>query len=31
VRWVLHHVVEHLAAHYGQVLLLRHLHEKAKT
>lgn len=24
VRWVLHHQLEHLAGHYGQVLLLRH-------
>lgn len=26
VRWSLYHVVEHTAGHYGQVLLLRHLH-----
>ncbi len=24
VRWILYHVLEHLAGHYGQVLLLRH-------
>jgi len=24
VRWVLYHLVEHLAGHYGQILLLRH-------
>jgi len=26
VRWVLYHVLEHEAGHYGQILLLRHLH-----
>lgn len=26
VRWILHHLLEHFAGHYGQVLLLRHLH-----
>ncbi len=26
LRWVLYHVVEHLSGHYGQILLLRHLH-----
>ena len=26
VRWMLYHVLEHFAAHYGQILLLRHLH-----
>jgi uncharacterized damage-inducible protein DinB len=25
-RWILYHLVEHLAGHYGQVLLLRHLY-----
>ena len=24
--WVLYHLVEHFAGHYGQILLLRHLH-----
>jgi hypothetical protein len=26
VRWLVHHIVEHLAGHYGQILLLRHLY-----
>jgi len=26
VRWVLYHLAEHFSGHYGQVLLLRHLH-----
>ncbi len=26
VRWILYHVVEHEAGHYGQILLLRHLY-----
>ncbi|MFM7231975.1 MAG: DinB family protein [bacterium] len=26
VRWILYHIVEHYAGHYGQVLLLRHLY-----
>ncbi len=26
LRWVLYHVLEHQAGHYGQMLLLRHLH-----
>lgn len=30
VRWVLYHVLEHQAGHYGQVLLLRHQHRLAK-
>jgi uncharacterized damage-inducible protein DinB len=25
LRWVLYHVLEHFAGHYGQILLLRHL------
>lgn len=25
-RWVLYHLVEHFAGHYGQILLLRHLY-----
>jgi len=29
VRWVLYHVLEHQAGHYGQILLLRHLHRDA--
>ncbi len=28
VRWILHHVLEHQAGHYGQILLLRHLHRE---
>jgi len=24
VRWILYHVLEHQAGHYGQILLLRH-------
>lgn len=26
LRWLLYHVLEHQAGHYGQMLLLRHLH-----
>jgi uncharacterized damage-inducible protein DinB len=26
VRWVFYHMLEHLAGHYGQVLLLRHMY-----
>ena len=26
LRWVFYHVLEHYAGHYGQILLLRHLH-----
>jgi len=26
LRWILYHVLEHQAGHYGQILLLRHLH-----
>ena len=29
-RWVLYHLVEHLAGHYGQVLLLRHEYRDRK-
>jgi hypothetical protein len=29
-RWVLHHLVEHFAGHYGQILLLRHLHRATR-
>jgi uncharacterized damage-inducible protein DinB len=29
-RWVLHHLVEHLAGHFGQILLLRHLYRDAR-
>ncbi len=29
VRWILYHVLEHEAGHYGQVNLLRHLHRTA--
>jgi uncharacterized damage-inducible protein DinB len=29
-QWVLYHVVEHFAGHYGQILLLRHLHQDAR-
>jgi hypothetical protein len=24
LRWTLYHMLEHLAGHYGQILLLRH-------
>ena len=30
VRWILYHVLEHLAGHYGQILLLRHLYRDRK-
>src|SRR5205823_9930513 len=31
VRWILYHVLEHEAGHYGQILLLRHLYrDRAK-
>ena len=26
LRWIYYHVLEHYAGHYGQILLLRHLH-----
>ncbi len=29
-RWILYHVLEHQAGHYGQMLLLRHLKRDAK-
>lgn len=29
VRWILYHILEHEAGHYGQVNLLRHLHRVA--
>jgi uncharacterized damage-inducible protein DinB len=29
VRWTLYHLLEHLAAHYGQINLVRHLHRAA--
>lgn len=28
-RWILYHMVEHLAGHYGQIGVLRHLHRAA--
>ena len=28
-RWIAYHVLEHFAGHYGQILLLRHLHRDA--
>lgn len=31
VRWMLHHIVEHLVTHYGQVLLLRRLYRKLRS
>jgi hypothetical protein len=31
VRWVLYHCLEHLAGHYGQVLLLRHLYRVSRV
>jgi uncharacterized damage-inducible protein DinB len=30
VRWIEYHVLEHLAGHFGQILLLRHLYKNAK-
>lgn len=30
VRWILYHVLEHFAGHYGQVLLLRHWYRDRK-
>jgi uncharacterized damage-inducible protein DinB len=30
VRWVFYHVLEHLAGHYGQILMLRHMY-RART
>ena len=30
VRWILYHVLEHFAGHYGQILLLRHLYRDRK-
>jgi hypothetical protein len=26
VRWILYHILEHFAGHFGQILLLRHLY-----
>jgi uncharacterized damage-inducible protein DinB len=31
VRWVLYHILEHEAGHYGQILLLRHLYREARA
>jgi len=31
VRWVLYHMLEHLAGHYGQILVLRHLYKAARS
>ena len=31
VRWVLYHMLEHLAGHYGQILLLRHQYRDLKA
>ena len=30
LRWVLYHMLEHLAGHYGQILLLRHHYRAAR-
>lgn len=30
VRWVLYHLLEHFAGHFGQVLLLRHLYRERR-
>ena len=30
VRWILYHVLEHQAGHYGQMLLLRHEYRDRK-
>ena len=27
VDWVLYHMLEHLAGHHGQILMLKHLHQ----
>jgi uncharacterized damage-inducible protein DinB len=29
-RWILYHILEHEAGHYGQILLLRHLYRDRK-
>ena len=31
VRWILYHVLEHEAGHYGQILLLRHLYRERRN
>jgi uncharacterized damage-inducible protein DinB len=31
VRWILFHVLEHQAGHYGQMLLVRHLYRERRT
>lgn len=31
VRWILYHVLEHQAAHYGQMLLLRHQYRDQRS
>ncbi len=31
VRWIEYHILEHLAGHFGQILLLRHLYKIAKS
>jgi uncharacterized damage-inducible protein DinB len=30
-RWYLYHVLEHFSGHYGQILLLRHLYQDARS
>jgi uncharacterized damage-inducible protein DinB len=31
VRWVLYHMLEHLAGHYGQILMLRHHYRASRA
>jgi uncharacterized damage-inducible protein DinB len=31
IRWVLYHMLEHLAGHHGQILLLRHLYSDSRA
>lgn len=31
VRWILYHMLEHFAGHYGQILLLRHAYRAARV
>jgi hypothetical protein len=30
-RWILYHLLEHQAGHYGQILLLRHWYRDRKS
>ncbi|MBI1799323.1 MAG: DUF664 domain-containing protein [Candidatus Eisenbacteria bacterium] len=31
VRWTMYHMLEHYAGHYGQILMLKHLHRARKS